>query len=206
MMKPFNTIAWSVIVLFAIALIFISVNVERYVSEPSLENAENPIERLFEIRRADNSLEDDQEIFQRKTYAYLASDGQLENFEQSVRPVNDTANRLIVAKKLAKQKNYDKALSLLNNVKSSDTQSYDVRIMRAWISSSIGHYEDAEQIFRNLRAEFPHDPDLMVAYGHHFLNRGQLIEAENLFSQTLVEYPGYSDARAGLIQVRQARQ
>ncbi len=205
-MTQFNIFARSIIVLFAIALIFISVNFEEYVAETSIEAVENPVERLFEITQADQHFQDNEEIFQRKTYAYLAGNYQeTGNSKQGFRPINDTANRLVVAKNLARQKKYDKALTILDEVEFGDAFSYDVRILQAQINSSAGQYDLADQIFSNLREEFPHDPDLMVAYGHLFLDRGLLSNAESLFSKTLVEYPGYSGAQDGLAQVRQAR-
>lgn len=206
-MTLFNTIARTIIVLFAIGLIFISVSVEKYMSEPSFEAAENPVERLFGITRAEEFIQEDEEIFMRQSFAYLAGDNQTaDNGGQIVRPINDTFNRLVVAKNLARQRNFDKALDILSNVESGDALSYDVRLLQAQINSAAGNYHRAEQIFRNLRAEFPHQPDLMVAYAHLYLDRGQLADAETLFSKTLFEYPGFSAAQAGLTKVRQARQ
>ncbi len=145
------------------------------------------------------------EILSRPVYAYLADESQ-GILSASYRPANDTANRLSVARTLAEQKQFEKALIILGNVKEEDAPSYDVRFLRARILSWGGQHDAADYIFRGLRAEFPHDPDVMVSHGYLKYYQGQHRDAEYLFSQVLISYPGYVDARNGLNRVRKARQ
>lgn len=205
-MTLFNIILRSLIVLSAVAIIFISVSYEKYNAETLVISVENPVERLFGVTEAKEAAgETNAEIFKRSTLAYLATDEQKTPGKVVLRPLNDTANRLIVAKHLSKQGKHDKALRILENAYPSDLSSFDVRFLQAQIYSKAKDFKTAEDIFRQLRAEFPHDPDLMVARAHLYLDQGQLSKAESLFSKTLVGYPGYEDAKAGLTLVRQAR-
>jgi len=146
------------------------------------------------------------EILSRPLYAYLADEHQGVIPTTFQRPYNDTANRLAVARNLADQKQFDKALILLGNVQEDDVPSYDVRFLKARILSWSGQHDASEYVFRGLRAEYPHDPDVMVSYGYLKYYQGQHRDAEYLFSQVLIGYPGYSDAREGLNRVRKSRQ
>ncbi len=146
------------------------------------------------------------EILSRPLYAYLADESQGTLPATYTRPANDTANRISVARNLAEQKQFEKALIILGNVSEGDAPSYDVRFLRARILSWSGQHDAADYIFKGLRAEYPHDPDVMVSHGYLKYYQGQLRDAEYLFSQVLISYPGYSDARNGLNRVRKARQ
>jgi len=145
------------------------------------------------------------EILSRPVYAYLAEE-RPGLASPAIRPVNDTVNRLSVARTLADQKQFEKALTILGNVKQADAPSYDVRFLQARIMSWAGSHANADDLFLRLRSEFPHDPDVMVSYGYSQFYQGQFQKAEYLFSQVLIGYPGFADARSGLNKVRKARQ
>jgi len=144
-------------------------------------------------------------IFEIPHFAYLADENSLRQANYANRPIKDTENRVIVAKDLAEQKQFRKALAILSNVQISDQSNYDVKFLRARILSWDGQYYSAEQEFQALRRQYPQDADIMVAYGYLQYYQNRLANAESLFQQVLRKYPDYEDARRGLVAAQNAR-
>jgi len=163
----------------------------------SQENAQDSALLLAEI----NSSTAETALLNQPSFSYLADDSrQIER----ARPDNDTENRLLVANDLAKQKQFDRALIILGNIKSEDLSRYDVRFLKARIQSWSGHHAQADHGFQTLRMEFPQDPDIMVSHGFLKYYQGQYRQAETLFQTVLAKHPGYTDARNGLARTRRA--
>ncbi len=197
----------SLLVLFVLALLFIPIRIN--LSDPAPAEASIPETNTIETHTTlpiEATGELTPEIFERPVFAYLKAERQDFIPASTNRPVDDTANRLIVAKDLAEQKQFERALIILGNVKPEDAGSYDVRFLRARIMSWAGQHDGAEYIFSGLWQEFPQDADIMVSYGYLKYYKGEHRTAEALFSQVLARYPGYTDAQDGLRRVRLAMQ
>jgi len=205
-MSVFNIFWRSGIVLFVIALIIIPVRYGNSVLDYVPGMSGNSVETVYEvITPSDAEFKDGGEIFKRSSYSYLAEETLDLRPISGNRPVDDTVNRLVVAKNLAGEELYGRALVILANVTPEDEPSYDVRMLRAEILTRSGEFARANQIYENLRREYPYNPDVMVSHGNMFIAEGRLQTAESLFSRVLVEYPGFESARAGLSKVRQSR-
>jgi len=116
-----------------------------------------------------------------------------------------SANQFIeLASDLAKQRKFEEALATLEKVQSSERNNHGVKFLEARILSWHGKYDRAEQEFETLRAQYPHDMDVLVSYGYlHFYQRNY-VEAEALFVEVLGNNPDYHDARHGLERSRTA--
>lgn len=209
-MSMFSIFLRSTIVLAILAIIIVPMKFEKHFAEPVAEISEKPVENLFGVSMANEEAVQDKEaaankIFSRRSYAYLADETQNADQTPTYRPNNDTANRLAVAHVLSNQGQLNKALIILENVKTEDVPSYDVRLMRAKIMSRSDQFQSAENIFNALYAEFPHDPDILVAYGFSKYAQGDMSSAEAMFSKVLANYPGYADAKEGISRVRKAK-
>ncbi len=120
------------------------------------------------------------------------------------RMTDDTKKRLSVAMALSEEKQFDRALILLDNVLDADQDKYEVKFMRARLLSWSGHYAAADQQFTQLRQAYPDDADLMVSHAYVKFYSSQYYEAQSLFIQVLNMHPNYEDARMGLDRVKRA--
>ncbi len=207
-MSSLSIILRSLLVFVGLAILFVPLTFLNTSSMPTSE-AENTaaleetqIAALSGLNITDD-ISDSNAIFQREMYAYLADESALAGAGYSSRPKNDTANRLVVANDLAKQKQFDKALIILQNAEKAAQNTYDVQFLRARILSWAAYHNEAEQIFKGLLQEYPSDTDVVVAYAYLKFYRQQLYEAENLFTQVVAKHPNYLEAQTGLDRTRE---
>jgi len=109
------------------------------------------------------------------------------------------------AQSLADEKQFGRALIILNDVNSSEKQEYDYRFMRARLLVWSGDYVRASDEFDSLMVEYPNNPDLMVSFAYLEFFRGNLRSAEIYFNKVLDVHPAYIDAYDGLQRTYELR-
>ena len=206
-MRSISILLRSLLVFLGLAVLFVPItflkpDATTHTLTENLATLQEPEIEALSGLEIPNDITDANAIFEIKTYAYLADEGARSGAERSVRPANDTANRLIVAKDLSQQKQFTKALIILQNAEPAAQNTYDVQFLRARILSWASYHIEAEQLFRGLMQEYPSDADITVAYAYLKLYREQIYEAEKLFAQVIAQYPHYSEARTGLERSR----
>lgn len=115
-----------------------------------------------------------------------------------------TNNYIEIASDLAKQRRFNDALLILENVHPSNRNDYEVKFLEARILSWHGQHAQAGQAFETLRTKYPENLDVLVSYGYLQFYQRKYVEAEELFVQVLTLNPDYHDARTGLERARNA--
>jgi len=117
----------------------------------------------------------------------------------------DTNESLNLARAMASEQNFEQALKILNRIPPENKNGYDVKFLEARIMAWSGEHVSAEEKFVNLREEYPQDPDIKVAFGYLNYYQKDFVQAEQLFTEVLVDHPDYQDAQKGLNRVQAAR-
>jgi len=99
---------------------------------------------------------------------------------------------------LAETQQFQKAITILDNVSDEDKTSYDYRFLRSRLLAWSGRYSMADKTFIALLSDYPNNPDIMVSYGYLKFFTGDLALAESYFNRVLAEHPTYLDAYEGL--------
>ncbi len=109
------------------------------------------------------------------------------------------------ALELAGEKKFDQALRILSQQDSELQSGYEHRFLKARILSWAEQYEEARIELQSLNQAFPGNPDLQLAMGNLEYYQGNLDAAEANYELVLEKFPGYTDARTGLDNIRRAR-
>jgi len=117
----------------------------------------------------------------------------------------NTNESLHVAETMAQEQNFDQALAILKNVNAEDQNNYDVKFLHARILAWSGDHDSAEDKYASLQQDYPQDADIKVAFAYLKYYQKDFLQAEQIFSQVLVNYPNYQDAKTGLERVRAAQ-
>ncbi len=117
-------------------------------------------------------------------------------------PRLNTDESLRLATKLSKTQNFNEALRILDNIRDEDQNDYAVRFLEARILAWSGQHYTADQKFLSLRADYPKDADIKVSFGYLKYYQSNFAQAEQIFSDVLVNHPDYQDASDGLKRVR----
>lgn len=112
---------------------------------------------------------------------------------------------LAQAARLSDAKDFDSAVSVLNQSCAGDFATRESRLLTARILSWAGRYAEAEGLFGDLLAGDPGNLDVLVARGSLHYYKGEFDQAEAVFVSVLAQAPEYTDARLGLQRVRDAK-
>ena len=127
---------------------------------------------------------------------------ELEQFKENKPSRTDTDVRLEQTRELVAQQKLEDALRILNGVRPSDRDHYDVKFLKARILSWSSQHTAAEETFLALRSQYPENADVMVSYGYLQFYQNKLGKAETIFVEVLAKHPDYEDAINGLARVR----
>lgn len=117
----------------------------------------------------------------------------------------DRENIFTQALDAAKDKRFQRAYTLLDNLDGEQKHSFEYHFTKARILTWQQSYPAAEIEYRYLLQTFPNNPDVKVSYGFLELFRGNFEIAETQFNSVLNLFPNYKDAREGIERTQAAR-
>ena len=129
----------------------------------------------------------------------------LGSFAQSSNAATTPEARLAQVMGIAEDGRFETALFVMEHFPETEKSSYEYAFTRARILSWSGDYAAADNLYRELRSEYPDDQDILVGSGFLEFYQGNLEQSEYYFQKVVDINPLYTDAFNALQRVQKMR-